>query len=219
MLDLNARNVIGGVPLSGVPTALAVSADGGRVYAARKNAIEIVDGLAIRKLGQIALAGTPIDIAVTGTRGIVVQAGGKLAVLDLAANRVVRRVKLEGASGVSVDAEGRAWVSATTPRKGKHKPEARLVRVTLESGSIAASVKLGTDGGGGVGVAPDGSRAIVAPGAKLAGVHRKAVVVDLVQAARRRPPRRRAAAPAARRSRPTVLRVYVADAGGRRSRS
>ena len=51
VLDLNARTVIGGVPLSGVPAALAVSPDGARVYAARKNGIEVIDRLAISKLG------------------------------------------------------------------------------------------------------------------------------------------------------------------------
>ena len=186
-----------------MPAALAVSPDGTRVYAARRNGIEVIDPLAITRVGVRKLAGTPLDLAVTPTRAIVVQAGGKVAVLDLATGRVVRRLKLAGAAGVSIDAAGRAWVSATTPGKKKAKPAARLVRVTLESGSIAGTVKLGTDGGGGVGVSPDGSRAIVAPGAKLEGIHRKAVLVDLDKRRVIARPRDRRRARASRPTRPT----------------
>ena len=55
------------------------------------------------------------------------------------------------------------------------------MRIEPASGAVTGSVELGTDGGGGVGVSPDGTQAIVAPGAKLRGIHRKAALVDLAR--------------------------------------
>ena len=181
MIDLAARTGAGSIPLQGSPLALAVSRDGTRVYAARKGAIEMIDATTAQRVGERKLSGTPIDLVVTPTRAVVVQAGGKVAVLDLETGRLVRRVKVAGAAGVSMDAGGRAWVSATTPRKGKRRPASRLVRIDPGGGTFSGSVSLGTDGGGGVGVSQDGTRAIVAPGAKLRGIHRKAALVDLTK--------------------------------------
>ena len=109
VLDLNARTVLGGVPLTGVPAALAVSPDGTRVYAARRNGIEVIDPLAITRVGVRKLAGTPLDLAVTPTRAIVVQAGGKVAVLDLATGRRRAAAQARGRGG-RVDRRGRAGV-------------------------------------------------------------------------------------------------------------
>ena len=95
---------------------------------------------------------------------------------------------------MSIDAAGRAWVSATTPRKGRRRPASRLVRIEPGDRRVSGSVALGTDGGGGLGVSPDGTHAIVAPGAKLRGIHRKAALVDLTK--------RRVIAPPADRRRP-----------------
>ena len=114
----------------------------------------------------------------TANRAVVVQSGGKVAVLDLDTGRLVRRLTVRGAAGVSI-VRGQAWISATEPAKKKRKPRSRLVRVNPASGAITGSVDLRTDGGGGVSVSPDGGRAIVAPGAKLRGIHRKAALVDL----------------------------------------
>ena len=158
VLDLNARTVPAACRCRASPAALAVSPDGTRVYAARKGGDR--DDRRRRRSRASACAsspGTPLDLAVTATRAIVVQAGGKVAVLDLDDRPgSCGGSSSPGAAGVSIDARGRAWVSATTPRKGKRKPAARLVRIELESGGVAGSVKLGTDGGGGVGVSPDG---------------------------------------------------------------
>ena len=115
------------------------------------------------------------------SRAVVVQTGGKVAVLNLTTGRLVRRLKLPGAAGVSVDADGEAWVSATTPRKGKRRANSRLVRIASTNGVVTGSVDLGTDGGGGVSVGPEGTKAIVAPGANLARRYRRAALVDLAR--------------------------------------
>ena len=118
--------------LPGTPLALAVTADGTQIWAARKGAIDLVDIATARRIGERKLSGTPIDMAITDDRAVVVQAGGKVAILDLGTGRLVRRVNVAGAAGVSIDADGHAWVSATTPRKGRRAPRlarrARLAR-------------------------------------------------------------------------------------------
>ena len=70
--------------MSGAPLALAVSPDGAPVYAARKGGIESIDVAIMQRAGERKLSGTPIELAVTATRAVEVQAGGKVAVLDLA---------------------------------------------------------------------------------------------------------------------------------------
>ena len=204
VIDLNSRQGAGSILMSGTPLAVAVSPDGNTVYAARKGAIETIDVPAMIRTGERKLSGTPIALAVTATRAIEVQQGGKVAILDLTTGRLVRRINLAGAAGVALDANGRAWVSATTPRKGKRKAASRIVRIEPASGGISGSVALGTDGGGGLGISPDAHKAIVAPGAKTKGIgHRKAVLVDLTRGASS-PARRPAAARARRSTRPTA---------------
>ena len=211
MIDLTSGKVIGGVPLQGVPAAIAVAPDGQRLYSARKSGIEIIDPLGIKHVATLTLSGMPLDLVVTGSRAVVVQAGGKVAILDLTTGHLVRRVKVAGASAVGIDNAGHAWISATEPGVKKHKPAARLVRINPDSGRFAGSVKLGTDGGGGVGVSPDGTRAIVAPGGHLKGIHRKAALVDLTK--RRviaRPPT--GGGPGRAAYAPDAARLYISDA-------
>ena len=118
--------------LPGTPLALAVTADGTQIWAARKGAIDLVDIATARRIGERKLSGTPIDMAITDDRAVVVQAGGKVAILDLGTGRLVRRVSIAGAAGVSIDSDGHAWVSATTPRKGRRRPASRVVRVVAQ---------------------------------------------------------------------------------------
>ena len=132
IIDLAARRGAGSATLPGTPLALAVTADGTQIWAARKGALDLVDIATARRIGERKLAGTPVDMAITDDRAVVVQAGGKVAILDLGTGRLVRRVNIAGAAGVSIDADGRAWVSATTPRKGRRGPASRIVRLSLD---------------------------------------------------------------------------------------
>ena len=92
MIDLAARIGAGSVLVPGVPLAMAVSPDGARVFAARKGAIDFVDTATAQWVGRRKLSGTPLDLAVTATRAVVVQTGGKVAVLNLTTGRLVRRL-------------------------------------------------------------------------------------------------------------------------------
>ena len=177
--------------MPGTPLALAVTADGTQIWAARKGAIDLVDIATVRRIGERKLSGTPIDMAITDDRAVVVQTGGKVAILDLGTGRLVRRREHRRRGGREHRLRRpRVGVSATTPRKGRRRPASRVVRVVdRRPARVTASVPLGTDGGGGLGVSPDGTHAIVAPGAKLRGIHRKAALVDLAKRrVLRRPP-------------------------------
>ena len=172
----------------GRPLALATSPDGTRVYAARKGAIDVIDTAAQQIVGKRAVAGTPVDMAVTATRAVVAE-GNAVAIVNLQTGHLVRRIALASAAAWRSTAQGRAWVSTTfapkRPRHAKHtpKPVSRLLGVNPGSGSIFRSIVLGTDGGGGVAVDAEGTRALVAPGAQLrGGIHRNAALVDLDKA-------------------------------------
>ncbi len=170
----------------------------------------------MQRTGERKLSGTPIDLVVTGTRAIEVQEGGAVAILDLTTGRLVRRIKLAGAAGVSLDANGRAWVSATTPRKGKQargvaaRPDRAVQRRRSPPRSSSAPTAAAASAS-----RPEGTKAIVAPGAKLrGGVHRKAALVDLDK--RRviaRPPT--GGGPGRATWSPDGTRLYVTDAARR----
>ncbi len=120
---------------------------------------------------------------VTATRAIEVQQGGKVAILDLTTGRLVRRINLAGAAGVALDANGQRVGLGHDAAQGQAQGRSRgIVRIEPATGGISGSVALGTDGGGGLGISPDATKAIVAPGAKTKGIgHRKAVLVDLAR--------------------------------------
>ena len=81
--------------------------------------------------------------------------------------------------------------------------------------AISGSVELGTDGGGGVGVSPDGTQAIVAPGAKLraASTARRRSSTSPGGACVARPPT--GGGPGRAAWSPDGTRLYVSDAARR----
>ena len=216
IIDLAARTGAGSAVLPGTPLALAVTADGTQIWAARKGAIDLVDIATARRIGERKLSGTPVDMAITDDRAVVVQAGGKVAILDLGTGRLVRRVSIAGAAGVSIDSDGHAWVVGHDAAQGPPAPRvAHRARLAPAPARSPSSVALGTDGGGGLGVSPDGTHAIVAPGAKLRGIHRKAALVDLAKRrVIRRPPT--GGGPGRAIWSPDGTRLYVSDSGAAR---
>ena len=166
----------------------------------------------MQRTGERALSGTPIELAVTATRAIEVQAGrqgggarpdhGRAGPADQARGR--RR-------GERSTTDGRAWVSATTPRKGKRKAASRLVRIEPANGAISGSVALGTDGGGGLGISPDATQGDRGAGRQApGGVHRKAALVDLTGGrVIARPPT--GGGPGQATYSPDATRLYVSD--------
>src|SRR4051812_44544650 len=144
-IDLAARARSGAIGLPSRPVALAVSSDGARILALRGRALELLDAATLARLGAINLKarGVAVAIAPSGTRAVVALERGAVAVVDLTARRVARRVKVADPTGVAMDAVGRAWVSSTvTPkrRKGSRRrpaaPSGALVGVSPTGGAV-----------------------------------------------------------------------------------
>ena len=119
-IDLGARAVTATARLGGAVTAVATSPDGARVYATRGRALEVIDAAAMRRLAAIRLPrrARALAVAPDGTRALVSFAGGRGgAVVDLAAQRVRRRLRIAGAGAIAFDA-----VTA----RGSRRPCARV---------------------------------------------------------------------------------------------
>ena len=67
-IDLTTRLPVGAANLRGAPGALAVSADGVRLYAARRGAIDVIDAATFAVLASVPLprASNPTSLAVSG---------------------------------------------------------------------------------------------------------------------------------------------------------
>ena len=141
-----------------------------------------------------------------------------MAVLDLTTGRLVRRIKLAGAAGVAIDRRGRAWVVGDDAAQGQAPGRSsRLVRDRRRPAArIAGSVKLGTDGGGGVGVSPDGDRGDRRRRARSsqASIARPRSSTSATRRVIARPPT--GGGPGRAACRPTASRLYVSDAAARR---
>src|SRR5204862_6619080 len=102
-IDLASRAVVAGVNARGGVTALAASADGQRLYAARRGAIDVIDAPTMTVRASIALgaraSAAAMAVSSDATRAVVVVDAKRIAVVDLARFQLSRRVKLAGATG------------------------------------------------------------------------------------------------------------------------
>ena len=109
-IDLATRQVVAGVNAGGGVTALAASADGQRLYAARRGAIDVIDAPTMTLRASIALgakaSGAALAISSDATRAVVVLDAKRIGVVDLVRFRLSRRVKLAGATGVAFAVTG-----------------------------------------------------------------------------------------------------------------
>src|SRR6478609_2395927 len=139
-VDLASRQAGAPIRVGGRVTALAVSSDGARVYAARPGGIAVIGTSEV-----IHVDGTPRALAISrgGTR-LAALSGPRIVVVDVERARVVRRVRLR-ASALAYSPRGALWVLA-----GR-----RLVAL---GGGV---VQLGRGYGGGLAIGTDGRRAYV----------------------------------------------------------
>ena len=151
-----------------------------------------------RRPAASSCTATALDLAVApgGTQGAATLRGGRVAVLDLHGPRLLRRVKVKGASGVAF-AGGRAWVSTTrgppadAPARGEEGDQGHQGAPRRSSGRIA--------------VAPDGLHLAVGPGVgRREGRDRRPGAAGRPRLPDRAPARPR------RPTRPTAARVYLA---------
>jgi Ca2+-binding RTX toxin-like protein len=186
-----------GAPVVGV----AVSPGGASVYAAAGRRLIVLDARTLAPRHTVRLRGTASALALSreGTLAAVVLGKGRVAMVAVGAPRLLRRVKVKGATGVAFDASARAWVSGRgrlyAIRPGRRKPEKHPLRLGKGiSGAVAAS--------------PEGTTLAV-------GAARGADTAALVDVAARHVRRFRSGrGPGAPGWSPDAVRVYLADAGG-----
>jgi Ca2+-binding RTX toxin-like protein len=186
-----------GAPAVGI----AVSPGGASVYAAAGQRLYVLDAATLAIRHRVRLHGTASALALSsqGTLAAVVLAKGRVAMVATGAPKLLRRVKVKGATGVAFDAGARAWVSAPRRlylvRQGAGKPEKHPLR-------------LGKGVGGAVAASPDGLT--LAVGAAHGGATAALVDVNGHHVRRFRSGR----GPGAPGWSPDGVRVYYADGGG-----
>jgi Ca2+-binding RTX toxin-like protein len=186
-----------GAPAVGV----AVSPGGASAYAVAGRRLFVLDARTLAVRHTVALHGSAAALALSreGSLAAVVLNKGRVAMVAVRAPRLLRRVKVKGATGVAFDASGRAWVSARgrlyAVRAGKRKPEKHPLR-------------LGRRVDGAVSASPEGTT--VAVGAAVGAD--TAALVDVVGRHVRR--FRSGRGPGAPGWSPDGVRVYLADGGG-----
>jgi Ca2+-binding RTX toxin-like protein len=185
-----------GLPAVGI----AVSPGGASVYAAAGQRLFVLDARTLAIRHRVRLRGTALALALSreGTQAAVVLTKGRVAMVATGGPKLLRRVKVKGATGAAFDAAAHAWVSAPRRlylvRQGARKPEKHPLR-------------LGKGVGGAVSASPDGLTLAVgaAHGGNLAA---------LVDVAGHRVRRFRAGlGPGAPGWSPDGVRVYYADGG------
>jgi Ca2+-binding RTX toxin-like protein len=186
-----------GAPVVGV----AVSPGGASLYAAAGRRLLVLDARTLALRHTIQLRGTARALALSreGTLAAVVLDHGRVAMVAIGAPRLLRRVRVKGATGVAFDASARAWVTARgrlfAIRPGKRKPEKHPLRLGKGvSGAVAAS--------------PEGTTLAI-------GAAAGAQTAALVDVGGRRVRRFRSGrGPGAPGWSPDAVRVYLADGGG-----
>src|SRR3954454_8061548 len=146
--------------LPGAPAALAVGADGRRLYAARRGAIDVIDAGTFGVLASIPLprASSPTSLAVSGdgTRAAAAIDRRHVAIVSLQRGVILKRVEVANPGAVAYPPGGDdVWVASPAAAGG------RLVRFGPE-GQFVARYRAGPGvGGGGLTFSPTGRRAVV----------------------------------------------------------
>src|SRR3954470_3437820 len=123
-IDLATRLPVGEAALPGTPTALAVSADGLRLYAARPGALDVIDAPTFAVRGSIRLPrdSKPTSLAVSsdGARAAVVIDRRHVAIASLARFSLVKRVEVAAPSAVAFrPGQEDVWVASPGEENGR----------------------------------------------------------------------------------------------------
>jgi DNA-binding beta-propeller fold protein YncE len=116
-IDLTTLQPVGGATLAGAPSALAVSADGARLYAARPGAIDVIDPTTFAVLGSIRLPrrSNPTSLAVSGdgSRAAAAIDRRHVAIVSLERGTIVKRVEVTSPGAVAfAPGQDDVWVAS-----------------------------------------------------------------------------------------------------------
>src|SRR4051794_3261989 len=123
-IDLSTRPPGGAAAIAGTQSTLAVSADGRRLYAARRAALDVIDPATFAVLGSVRLPRTsnPTSLAVSsdGTRAAVVIDRRHVAIVSLERGTILKRVEINAPAAVAYPPDGRdVWVSSPARSGGR----------------------------------------------------------------------------------------------------
>src|SRR3954451_17345336 len=127
-IALTTRQPVGAATLAGAPSALAVSADGLRLYAARPGAIDVIDSATFSVLASVRLPRTsnPTSLAVSGdgTRAAATIDRRHVAIVSLQRGVILKRVEVANPGAVAyAPGDDDVWVASPAAAGG------RLVRI------------------------------------------------------------------------------------------
>jgi len=136
---------------------LDISGDGGRVFAARRGAIDIIDAATLQRVDTVEVDGYrygAFAVSADATRAAL-GVGRELVLLDLTSDVKLAEIELSQIGAADFPALGNTvWVTTT---------RGMLLGFDRDSGTRDARIDTGEGNGGGLAISPDGTRAAVAP--------------------------------------------------------
>ncbi|HEV2060255.1 MAG TPA: hypothetical protein VGR11_12930, partial [Solirubrobacteraceae bacterium] len=116
-VDVNTRQETGRSAIgSGMPEIadIELSRGGETLYVARGAQLLVLDARTLTQRALIELRGQALQLAVAnnGAAGAVTLSSGRVAMVALGRNRLLRHVRLKGASGVAIADNGLTYVTA-----------------------------------------------------------------------------------------------------------
>ncbi|MCP9490930.1 MAG: hypothetical protein MSC31_13825 [Solirubrobacteraceae bacterium MAG38_C4-C5] len=157
-IDLTTNEAAGrSVDLGSNVVHLDTSGDGGRIFAARRGAIDIIDAATLERIDTVEVDGYRYGPFAVSNDGTVAALGLErdLVLYDLAAGEQLAEVDLTRIGAIAFPPSGgTVWVATT---------RGTLFGFDRDSGARDARIDVGDGTGGGLVINPDGDRAAVGP--------------------------------------------------------
>ena len=158
MVDTATNTVTGTVAVGTSPRALAITADGAKVYVANtvSNNVSVINTATNTVISTVTVGTSPLAITASGAKVYVANAGSNtVSVIDTTTNAVSATIGVgAGPDGVAITPNGfRAYVA----NAGSNTVSV----IDTTTNSVVKTITVGTTPGG-IAITPDGSRAYVA---------------------------------------------------------
>jgi len=144
-LDVNARTESARVSLGAPELAdLVLSADQRTLYAVQGRRLVALDAatLTVRRALELRGEGAQLAAGSDGSVAAAVLRSGRVAIVDLRRNRLLRHVRLADATGVAIGDDGRTFVTARGRlriiRRGQRKAQKRAIKLPAGAGGALA---------------------------------------------------------------------------------